>query len=617
MKIFPLFTAPLFNHRRTVQQRFWLFFLLWISSGLIFSYAQAAEQFPSVDQGWFVFSSTDSPPPASATWTPVHLPDNWNVSHPNQGGTGWYRFHIQGTYHDSELWGIYLPRLSVNAQLFINGQLVGSGGRFIEPVAHNSYRPLFFGFPGQLLHSGDNVIDIRLLGYANEGSGLSPFKIGRADALETDYQHQFSLQVIAPTISFVLLILLSLMLFIIWLRRRQETIYLMFSLCGGFSTLYTAAFFIQEVPWLTHSQWLWLIFSSAMWYVYCVMLLIHRFVKVHRPTLEKALLAYTITGPLIIGILPSNYRLELFGLLGLGFAVLSLYVLIIIFHYRHHCSRKETWLLFCSILFSAIMGYHDLINLLITQREVPIYYFYWGSTIVGIAIAFLLLLRFDQSLHLFEALNRDLHHLVEQKSRALNQSYQERQTLETRQAVFRERERIMRDLHDGLGGYLVSALVQAEKQPLQTFPLQQTLRAALNDLRLMIDSLDGDPIDLASQLGSLRDRLETGMDASGAQLHWLVTDSPHLPNPNASNNLQLMRMIQEIFTNIAKHSRAHHVYFCVAPNILEIKDDGVGFAVDSPHLGRGLPNLRLRAHELGISLHIDSSPSGTAIHLTW
>jgi len=584
--------------------------------GLLLSDAKAESQ--QLDHGEFIFDQSQTPPALPQfRWTPIQLPDNWDLSHPFRGGFGWYRFSLTLDHSPDDLWAIYLPHLSVNARVFINGQLVGSGGRFTEPVSHNSYRPLFFVFPGLLLHAGENQIALNLLGYAQEESGLGTFQIGPATALKPTYNSLYFRAVIVPTISFTLLLLLSFILFIIWLRRRHETLYLMFALCGGFCTLYTAVFFIQEVPWLTHHQWLWMELTAIMCYIYCLMLLIHRFVKVQRPSLEKFFLIYTIVGPFLILLIPPPYLFRGFGLLGLGYSAISLYILFTIYRYRHQCLPSETWLLFFSILFSALTGYHDLAYMLHAQREIPVFIFYWGSTILGIAIAFLLLLRFDRSLILFETLNRDLNSMVAEKSRTLAQSYQERQTLEMRQAVFGERERIMRDLHDGLGGYLVSALVQAERHPPLLVPLQQTLRSALEDLRLMIDSLDGDPTDLATQMGSLRERLESLMESSGAVLHWQVEDSPRLPFPSTSNTLQLMRMVQEIFTNIAKHSHACHVFFSVGAHHLEVRDDGEGFDTVTTRPGRGLPHLYRRAQQLGITLHISSSSLGTTLHLTW
>lgn len=568
----------------------------------------------TLSQGEFSFSDPTGSP--QKPWNPINLPDNWNLSHPNQGGIGWYHFDLVLSQSPTDSWGIYLPRLSVNAEVFINGQRVGSGGRFTEPVTHNSYRPLLFPFVASLLHTGHNTITVRMLGYANESSGLIPIQLGPLSSLEEPYQHQWMLKVLAPTLAFFLLVMLSLIFFTLWVRRRHETVYLMFFLCGAFSSLYTSTFFVQHPP-LSHHTWLWLVYSAVMGYVFCALLLIHRFVGLHRPLLERWIAAYTVLGPILIAVTTSTRMLFYFGVLDLGYAALSLYILYIIMVHHHKTRRSESFLLFGTLLFSALTGYHDIGNMLFPQPQINAYYFYWGATMLAIAMALMLLLRFDRSLLILESINQDLHHRVDQKKLELQHSVQERQALQTRHAIFAERERIMRDLHDGLGGYLVSALVQTERIPIQPNLLQQTLRTALNDLRMMIDSLDSAPEDILIQMGSLRERLEACMESSQTNLHWDVHDAPQLPNPNPSTTVSLMRMIQEIFTNIAKHSGAHHAYFSAGPDYLEITDDGHGFNVQSPPIGRGLPNLQQRAKQIGLVLSLQSSSTGTRVRLTW
>lgn len=570
-----------------------------------------------LQQGDFIFSDSASPPSAPALWHPVHLPDNWTLTHPDQGGIGWYRLPLEADQHYAPLTAVYLPRLSSTADVYLNGQLIGSGGDLHSGTITNTFRPLLFTLPSSLLHPAHNEIEVRLVGYANESSGLSPLQVGPARELMPVYDRQMFLEVTAPSIAFGLLLLLSSALFILWWRHRQQPLYLMFALCGYFSCGYTAAFFVQDHSLISHNAWIWWIYDSVFWYVYCVMLVIHRFVQVHAPKIERWLLGYTLLATLLISLYPASHRFILLGYLGLVFAALSVYVLITIYRHRHAGARQEWTLLFCAITFSALTGYHDIVNLIHPGAAPATYYFYWGSTVLGIAIALLLLLRFDHSLTLSESMNRALHFLVEQKTQELQQSFQERQILETRQAVFHERERIMRDLHDGLGGYLVSALVQSEKAVIPMPLMQQTLRAALNDLRLMIDSLDTDPADILTQLGSLRERLESCMEASGTLLHWAIADNLQLPHANSNFTLQMSRMIQEIFTNIAKHSHAQNAYFTLGLRHIEIRDDGCGFNTTTVRAGRGLPNLQQRANQIGINLDITSSPQGTRATLTW
>jgi hypothetical protein len=85
--------------------------------------------------------NSDAPPPDAAAWTPQTFPDNWNQSRRGIGGTVWYRFDYR--IDDPALaYAVYLPRVSMNAAVYVNSLLIGTGGSFSEPVARNWNRPL-------------------------------------------------------------------------------------------------------------------------------------------------------------------------------------------------------------------------------------------------------------------------------------------------------------------------------------------------------------------------------------------------------------------------------------------------------------------------------------------
>lgn len=108
-----------------------------------------------------------------------------------------------------------------------------------------------------------------------------------------------------------------------------------------------------------------------------------------------------------------------------------------------------------------------------------------------------------------ETLNRELEQRIREKSAELERNYQRLRELERQQVLDEERRRIMRDMHDGMGGHLVSTLALAESGATKSETIAEALRAALNDLRLMIDSLDPVEGDLTLVLGMFRARLES------------------------------------------------------------------------------------------------------------
>ncbi len=571
----------------------------------------------TLTQGYFIFSPENSPPTEEPEhWNPVTLPDNWNLSHPDRGGIGWYQFTFFLDRPSHDLWGIYLPRLSANAQVFVNGILVGSGGRMVEPISLNSFRPLLFPVPGRLLHPGNNLLSIAILGYPNEMSGLESVQFGLFNELAPRLDHRYMLEVTTPITVCVLNISLALGLFLLWKHHRTKPLYLMLALGSLCSGIYTSSFFLTEIP-VRHDLWLWFVYTLAMGFSFIILLVIHRFVRVKHPVLERWVGAYTLITPLLIALAGPSHYLKLFGYMGVSYALISPYLFYLVILHRKTGDKIESLLLLIVLLVLAGIGIHDLDQMILPHRHLPNYYAYWAASSMGLVITFLVILRFDRTLNQYILLNSELNRMVEEKSRALASSYKEHLTLLTHTALLDEREHILRDLHDGLGGYLVSALALIDRMPLTTPALQKTLHTALDDLRLMADSIDNKNGDLSFLIASVRERLDLAMSACDITLHWQVTASPQLPHPSPSRHVQLVRMIQEIFNNVAKHSRARHVNFILADSFLEIRDDGIGFDPRSQKTGRGLTNLRRRAAELDLILTIQSDHHGTLIRMEW
>lgn len=222
-----------------------------------------------------------------------------------------------------------------------------------------------------------------------------------------------------------------------------------------------------------------------------------------------------------------------------------------------------------------------------------------------------------------------LQRKLEQRHKALQQSMdalQKKQTevleLQRQQVLSEERERIMRDMHDGIGGLLVSTLAMLEAGVSDPIRIDQALRAALDDLRLMIDSLDPLQEDnLTMALGTYRARILPKLHDRGLAVDWPVTDLPLIPDFGPHKLLQVLRILQEAITNVLKHAdasqlvvRAQAVSAPSAGVLIEIEDNGKGLN-DAFQTGRGLKNMRRRADSMGYQLHINSTSRGTRISI--
>jgi signal transduction histidine kinase len=151
----------------------------------------------------------------------------------------------------------------------------------------------------------------------------------------------------------------------------------------------------------------------------------------------------------------------------------------------------------------------------------------------------------------------------------------------------------------------------------------EALRGALDELRLMIDSLDPVAEDLNTVLGMMRARMEQRLSQHALQFRWNACDLPPIPDMSAQKVLHVVRILQEAICNVIKHANATAITVstsCVeAPHgersvLVEVTDDGIGFGAAVKE-GRGLGNMRARAQAIGARLEMASTRHGATVRL--
>lgn len=197
-------------------------------------------------------------------------------------------------------------------------------------------------------------------------------------------------------------------------------------------------------------------------------------------------------------------------------------------------------------------------------------------------------------------------------------------------AVQGERDRIGRDLHDGIIQTLFSIGMSLESAVglLTSSPdrAAQRIESAVDGIDVAIRELRNTIFHLrphnAASLG-LRDGIVEL--AREHEVNALVRPRLDLPGdlnarvPGAATP-DLLQIVRESLSNIAKHAKAGEVSIRVntdGPIVLEITDNGVGFVPDAPAVGRGLENIQERAAVLSATVEIDSAVGvGTTVRLT-
>jgi len=193
-----------------------------------------------------------------------------------------------------------------------------------------------------------------------------------------------------------------------------------------------------------------------------------------------------------------------------------------------------------------------------------------------------------------------------------------------------ERQRLRRDLHDGIGPLLAGMTLQLDaarnllhREPTGTDALLGTVRRelelAVGDVRRLVDALQPTPLDQLGLVPALREAAARfsigaiGPTPTADGLLVLVEASEDLPRLPAAVELAAYRIATEALTNTARHANARHCWIRLARNgalELEVTDDGHGRAGDRSLDGVGLGSMAQRAAELGGVCTIEFTPGG-------
>ena len=195
------------------------------------------------------------------------------------------------------------------------------------------------------------------------------------------------------------------------------------------------------------------------------------------------------------------------------------------------------------------------------------------------------------------------------RSDELNVQFAALQAAERERTTAAERERLLQEMHDGLGSALMTAKMRAASEDLSGPQMVELLDACLREMRLSVDTLSVTDGDLGVLLGNLRHRLGPGLAGAGLELRWAVGYSPRVPVLRGTGGRELVRIFQETLTNVMQHAGASTVTLstlrvpAAAPDSsdwvrLTVRDDGRGMPAE-PSLGRGVRGIRRRAAALG------------------
>ncbi len=569
------------------------------------------------------YATTDTPvPPGPDTeWTPVTLPGGPTRSAEDADyHAAWFRFRIPSELlaHEGTLAFYQFAPLG-NIQLYAGDRLIASGGPMGRPLPFHTRQLLMPFDPAVARSQADGTLTFRFA--RRFASPRSPIAYaGPVEVFQERFAHVRLWGFYIPFAIVAFMLSLALLLMFLWVLRRRETAFGLYGLIVGLWAFHTAHGLIARPP-TGHLPWYALDYLS-LWWAVLMPVFVHRWYAMHRPRVERVMLSAAVLASAVMLIPVASGNFDLLATYANGVwlpltQACATYALVLfaIAAWRRGDFESMTLFVVAGLIF--LVGLRDIVFLLGGPVPGQTFYLQYVAAIQMLIIALLLARRFTASLRQTESMNVLLEQRVAEKSEQLERFYRRLARLERASALERERARLMRDVHDGIGGQLVQALALSERDR-TSGELREVLDAALLDLRMIIDSLGYDD-KLETLLAVLRQRLQPTLVHRGIALDWQIDDLPKV-DLAGERGLAVLRLVQEAVTNVLRHSDASRltVRACKVDDdaiLVQVRDNGRGFDVAAASSGHGLANMRARAAQTGGTLKITSNDGGTTVSL--
>lgn len=538
----------------------------------------------------------------------------------------WYRIDASVAPATDQPLYLYIPRWKNSGQIAVYGdgkllyQTEGS-------LAHNGYnRPLLVRLNQGGGSTPPATVTLRLERLQTSNSALSTIWVGPQAALAWRWQARHFLQVQLPFMGAASFLAVGFFSLAIWVYRRRESMYLLFFAVSAIAFVRMLHYFTGGAYLPVTDEWFhWLTVTSLLWLI----VLVNNFLeRLHKRPLRwltpllalLTLLCSVVSMPVAASVVPDLGALTP----ALYLALLPLSLLVFADALRHAwLSREREVVLMASWAFLTVAS--SAYDLALQNNWVGPEGVYTNPyALIGLFVMFsyVMFRRYLGAIQEVEQLNTGLAQRLQAREAELAQSYEKLRAVERQQVLSNERQRMMRDMHDGLGSSLTSAIRSVEHGSMSDAQVSQLLKDCMDDLKLAIDSMEPVGADLLLLLATLRFRLEPRIKSAGVDLRWEVQEVPTLEWLDPTSALHVLRIVQEAVANILRHTQATEIRVSTGPAeggvVVTIEDNGQGFDVakaQAEPTGRGLPNQVRRAMAVRGRAEWQSGPTGTRFTL--
>lgn len=608
--------------RRSVVLRGLLGLLVWIVLLAI-----AAEVFagppppgePSAEQPQIIRQAMLTTPSGTR---PVQLP---HVLEPGdfapEGSRVIYRMKVNVSGPDT-LRAIYIQKLSRSGYIRLNGRDAGSCGNLLLQYTRCHHQPQFFRTPYVSWQAGDNEIEVEIFATQRQTNGLSEVVVGPR---ETIYWQWFKprdlLQVQSLDMLTWLTLAFGLLALVVFAVLRNERMYLWFGLANLLAAM-SKINILTTTPVVSMDLFDWSVFASRFLFSCTFGLTYLAYFKRERPWHVWSILGYAA---LALGaIWWSNSSPKMVSLIYAPVLLLGFTLAGVSLWWAWRSGTLGDRLMALSFALIPVAGIFDFARLSGVGAFVGVYLLPYTSSLTLTLIGLGMIGRLALGLRTTRDLSSILQARVSQREAELLHSHLQIVQMERLRARTDERDRILRDMHDGFLSTLSLTRTALSFGQTSTQQARQLVTECIDDLRLMLETSSRNKGALADVLADFFYRFEKRIAGMGIEPA-LDMQLEGMPMLDSTTLLQMMRVVQEATNNAIRHSGARNLDIRARWDgasgrlVLQIHDDGNGMSRHSgtaPGGGRGLPNMQARAEAIGAQLTLESDAQGTRLSLT-
>lgn len=544
----------------------------------------------------------------------VALSDAWNKS--NREGTWVYQVVFDGAV-GPEPWGLYIPRIGNRVSITLNGRAVGQLGSFTSDQSDFAQRPHYFNLATDALTPTSNVLELTVQGEKARYAGVSVLAVGPAKAVHRLYFWRESLQTQGSLVIVVLSVLFALPAGALAIGMRDR-VFTLFALGSMFCAIRTAYAIVIDPPF-DYRLWSWAVDTAFAGYLTCLGLFCLEVVKIRR---NWVLWVTAALGVLTLVLVPMHAfgrvgwarQVWLNGMLVYSF---SLSLALVVNWWRNPSNAAR--ILGITGLLAVSMGLHDHVTVFYTADGFASFAVARYSLLLFlVAMTWVLVDRYLGQHRREQAIKQQMADDLLAKTTQLKAQFEAQRKLIETSAHEQERQRLVHDLHDGLGLQLNTLLAMVEQTPGHAADMLNEVRTAIDQMRMLVDNSESFEGNFAELMGHIRHRIGSRLHRAGVRLAW----QPHFPVHDdkvlAGKAAALQHLMFELTTNVIKHAKASTMTVRVeqvedrVTLQLTVEDDGVGLSSPSADCvkGLGLRSIRKRVADLEGQMEVTTGSAG-------